>query len=221
MSYLDDTVGLTSWLVTKDHKRIAILFLIATTAALILGGVYALILLLELLTPGPSFLSAMSYNRMFTLHGAAMIFLFMIPAVPGIFGNFCLPLMLGATLWYRSASDTAFDAVRDRIADVMAHLQESLSGVRIVTAHNRQRRNVAEHRAIALRYRQANDATVDRKSQVRAVAAIGVIGGVLSLSAAFLLEAIRRGRERRRVGFTESTPAFPALIVQTPRLRSA
>ncbi|MFL6206996.1 MAG: ABC transporter ATP-binding protein [Acidimicrobiales bacterium] len=70
-----------------------------------------------------------------------------------------VPVMVLATLWYRSASDTAFDAVRDRIADVMAHLQESLSGVRIVTAHNRQRRNVAEHRSIVLRYRDANDTT--------------------------------------------------------------
>ena len=70
-----------------------------------------------------------------------------------------VPVMFLATLWYRSASDTAFDAVRDRIADVMAHLQESLSGVRIVTAHNRQRRNVAEHRSIVLRYRRANDTT--------------------------------------------------------------
>ncbi len=70
-----------------------------------------------------------------------------------------VPLMLVATLWYRSASDTAFDEVRDRIADVMAHLQESLSGVRIVTAHNRQRRNTAEHRTIVQRYRRANDRT--------------------------------------------------------------
>jgi ATP-binding cassette subfamily B protein len=70
-----------------------------------------------------------------------------------------VPLMLAATLWYRSASDAAFDAVRDRIADVMAHLQESLSGVRIVTAHNRQRRNSSEHRTIVQQYRQANDRT--------------------------------------------------------------
>ncbi len=70
-----------------------------------------------------------------------------------------VPLMLAATLWYRSASDKTFDVVRDRIADVMAHLQESLSGVRIVTAHNRQRRNVVEHRAIVDEYRRANEAT--------------------------------------------------------------
>ncbi|HJR25868.1 MAG TPA: ABC transporter ATP-binding protein, partial [Acidimicrobiales bacterium] len=70
-----------------------------------------------------------------------------------------VPVMVAATLWYRAASDPRFDDVRDRIADVMAHLQESLSGVRIVTAHNRQRRNVAEHRSTALRYRKANDGT--------------------------------------------------------------
>lgn len=70
-----------------------------------------------------------------------------------------VPLMVAATLWYRAGSDRAFDTVRDRIADVLAHLQESLSGVRIVTAHNRQRRNTAEHRTIALAYRRANDTT--------------------------------------------------------------
>jgi ATP-binding cassette subfamily B protein len=70
-----------------------------------------------------------------------------------------VPVMVAATLWYRSRSDTAFDVVRDRIAEVLAHLQESLSGVRIVTAHNRQRRNIAEHRSIVLAYRRANDAT--------------------------------------------------------------
>ena len=81
------------------------------------------------------------------------------PALAAITLLVVVPLMLVATLWYRSASDTAFDTVRDRIADVMAHLQESLSGVRIVTAHNRQRRNVAEHRTIVASYRQANDET--------------------------------------------------------------
>ena len=83
------------------------------------------------------------------------------PALAAITLLVIVPLMLAATLWYRSASDTAFDTVRDRIADVMAHLQESLSGVRIVTAHNRQPRNVAEHRTIVQRYRRANDVTAD------------------------------------------------------------
>jgi ATP-binding cassette subfamily B protein len=83
------------------------------------------------------------------------------PALAAITLLVIVPLMLAATLWYRSASDTAFDLVRDRIADVMAHLQESLSGVRIVTAHNRQPRNVAEHRTIVHHYRRANDVTAN------------------------------------------------------------
>ncbi|MBK5224314.1 MAG: ABC transporter ATP-binding protein [Acidimicrobiia bacterium] len=70
-----------------------------------------------------------------------------------------VPFMLVMTLWFRSASDRGYAAVRDRIADVLAHLQESLSGVRIVTAHNRQRQNIAEHRNIAGTYREANDYT--------------------------------------------------------------
>jgi ATP-binding cassette subfamily B protein len=70
-----------------------------------------------------------------------------------------VPVMVAVTLWYRARSDTAFDRVRDRIADLLAHLQESLSGVRIVTAHNRQRRNVAEHRTIVQAHQRANDET--------------------------------------------------------------
>jgi ATP-binding cassette subfamily B protein len=68
-----------------------------------------------------------------------------------------VPTMGVLTWWFRGASARAFDEVRDRIADVLAHLQETLSGVRVVTAHNRRRRNLAEHRAIAMAYRRAND----------------------------------------------------------------
>jgi cytochrome c oxidase subunit I len=95
-SYLDAERGVKSWLLTKDHKRIAILFLIATTIALLLGGVFALLIRLELLTPEPSFLSALDYNRMFTHHGVVMVFLFMVPVIPTVFGNFFLPMMIGA-----------------------------------------------------------------------------------------------------------------------------
>ncbi|QGG97067.1 ABC transporter ATP-binding protein [Actinomarinicola tropica] len=70
-----------------------------------------------------------------------------------------VPFMLVMTVWFRSASDRGYVVVRDRIADVLAHLQESLSGVRIVAAHNRQRQNVAEHRNEAGSYREANDYT--------------------------------------------------------------
>ena len=70
-----------------------------------------------------------------------------------------VPAMVAMTIWFRSESDKGYEAVRERIADVMAHLQESLSGVRIVAAHNRQRQNVVEHRNIAGDYRRANDHT--------------------------------------------------------------
>jgi len=83
------------------------------------------------------------------------------PALAAVTLLVVVPAMVAATLWYRASSDATFDVVRDRIADVMAHLQESLSGVRIVTAHNRQRRNVAEHRTIVQGYRQANDVTAN------------------------------------------------------------
>ncbi|HEX7051824.1 MAG TPA: cbb3-type cytochrome c oxidase subunit I [Longimicrobiales bacterium] len=96
IDYLNVETTIRSWLTTTDHKRIGILFLIMTTAALALGGVFALLLRLELLTPGGTFMDAMSYNRLFTLHGVVMVWLFLIPSIPGAFGNFLLPLMLGA-----------------------------------------------------------------------------------------------------------------------------
>src|SRR5512145_1720299 len=88
--------GIASWLNTRDHKRIGVMFLVATTISFALGGLFALLIRLELLTPGPTIMDAMTYNRMFTLHGIVMIFLFMIPAIPSGFGNFLLPIMLGA-----------------------------------------------------------------------------------------------------------------------------
>jgi cytochrome c oxidase subunit 1 len=72
------------------------MFLVATTISLFIGGLFALLIRIELLTPGPTIMDAMTYNRMFTLHGVVMIFLFMIPAIPSGFGNFLLPIMLGA-----------------------------------------------------------------------------------------------------------------------------
>ena len=67
------------------------MYLALTLIAFFLGGIFALLLRIELLTPGPTIMDAMTYNRMFTLHGVVMIFLFMIPAIPGVFGNFFLP----------------------------------------------------------------------------------------------------------------------------------
>jgi cytochrome c oxidase subunit I len=95
-NYLSAEPGVRSWLTTRDHKRIGVMFLVLTILAFALGGVFALLIRIELLTPGPTIMDAMTYNRMFTLHGVVMIFMFMIPAIPSVFGNFFLPLMIGA-----------------------------------------------------------------------------------------------------------------------------
>jgi cytochrome c oxidase subunit 1 len=95
-NYLNCETTVSSWLLTRDHKRIGLLFLGCVTAALFLGGVFAMLIRVELLTPDETIMSAQTYNRMFTLHGIVMIFLFMIPAIPSGFGNFVLPMMIGA-----------------------------------------------------------------------------------------------------------------------------
>jgi cytochrome c oxidase subunit I len=94
--YLRAEKGLASWLLTRDHKRIGLLFLAGTSLSLLLGGTFALVLRLELLTPEPTIVSATGYNRLFTHHGVVMVWMFMIPAIPGVFGNFVLPIMIGA-----------------------------------------------------------------------------------------------------------------------------
>lgn len=88
--------GILSWFVTKDHKRIGVMFMVATSISLFLGGVYALLLRIELLSPHQLFLEPGNFNRMFTMHGIVMVFMFMIPAIPAGIGNFILPIMLGA-----------------------------------------------------------------------------------------------------------------------------
>ncbi|HWO56866.1 MAG TPA: cytochrome c oxidase subunit I [bacterium] len=95
-NYLNEPRGWKSWLFTLDHKRIGIMYLAAILLAFLLGGIFALIVRLELLRPGADLMSADTYNKMFTLHGAIMIFLFIIPSIPAALGNFALPLMIGA-----------------------------------------------------------------------------------------------------------------------------
>lgn len=94
-SWLADR-SVRSWLVTTDHKRIGVLFLFGTTLSLFLGGVFALLLRAELLTPGTTFVGRETYNRFFTMHGVVMVWMFMIPSIPSGFGNFLVPLMIGA-----------------------------------------------------------------------------------------------------------------------------
>ncbi|MFH1699377.1 MAG: cytochrome c oxidase subunit I [Candidatus Zixiibacteriota bacterium] len=96
LSYLKEPKGIKSWLYTLDHKRIGIMYLAAIMTFFIVGGLLAMVIRLELLSPGKDFIEADTYNRVFTLHGAIMIFLFIIPSIPAALGNFVLPQMLGA-----------------------------------------------------------------------------------------------------------------------------
>ncbi|AUX26195.1 cytochrome C oxidase subunit I [Sorangium cellulosum] len=94
--YIRAKSGIMSWLTTVDHKRIGLMYLASTFTAFLMGGLFALLLRLELLTPKTTIMSANMYNQMFTLHGAVMTFLFIIPSIPGALGNFLLPIMIGA-----------------------------------------------------------------------------------------------------------------------------
>src|SRR6186713_1255152 len=96
VNYLNATYGLKSWLLTKDHKRIAILYLGSISAFFFLGGLYAMFIRLELLTPQGDLLSSATYNKVFTQHGIIMIFFFLIPSIPATLGNFLIPMMIGA-----------------------------------------------------------------------------------------------------------------------------
>jgi cytochrome c oxidase subunit 1 len=95
-NYLTHETGWKSWAFTLDHKRIGLMYLAATFLAFLAGGVFALLVRLELAFPGETIMGPDQYNKAFTLHGAIMVFLFIIPSIPGALGNFCLPLMLGA-----------------------------------------------------------------------------------------------------------------------------
>ena len=94
--YLNATHGALSWFFTKDHKRIALLYLYSVTAFFLVGGMFAMLIRLELATPNGDLLSAETYNKVFTAHGVVMVFFFLIPSIPAILGNFLVPLMIGA-----------------------------------------------------------------------------------------------------------------------------
>jgi cytochrome c oxidase subunit 1 len=96
LNYLNVKTGFLSWALTLDHKRIGILYLCGILTAFFFGGLAALAVRLELFAPGEQFLSQDAYNQMFTVHGAFMVFLVIIPSVPAALGNFVLPIMLGA-----------------------------------------------------------------------------------------------------------------------------
>jgi len=95
-NYLTADYRLRSWLFTTDHKRIGILYLISLTFYFFVGGFFALLMRLELVTPAGDLVQPETYNRLFTMHGVIMLFFFLVPSIPAVFGNFFLPLMIGA-----------------------------------------------------------------------------------------------------------------------------
>jgi cytochrome c oxidase subunit I len=95
-SYLKAGYTLRSWLLTTDHKRIAILYLVSITLFFFVGGAAATLMRLELVTPQGDLLTADGYNRAFTIHGVIMVWFFLIPSIPATLGNFLVPLMIGA-----------------------------------------------------------------------------------------------------------------------------
>lgn len=94
-SYLDNKKGLFSWIFTLDHKRIGLLYLYSVGSFFLVGAALGVLMRLELFNPGGDIIEATTYNQVFTLHGVIMIFLFIIPSIPAVFGNFFLPIMLG------------------------------------------------------------------------------------------------------------------------------
>ena len=95
-NYLNAGYGIKSWLLTRDHKRIALLYLMTITFFFFIGGFFALMIRLELLTPAGDLVQSDTYNKLFTMHGMTMIFFFLIPGVPAVLGNFLIPIMIGA-----------------------------------------------------------------------------------------------------------------------------
>jgi cytochrome c oxidase subunit 1 len=94
--YLNDNYGIRSWLLTKDHKRIAILYLVSITFFFFIGGLFAALVRLELLTPAGDLFQSDTYNKLFSMHGINMVFFFLVPSIPATLGNFVLPIMVGA-----------------------------------------------------------------------------------------------------------------------------
>jgi cytochrome c oxidase subunit 1 len=95
-NYLNADNSISSWLLTVDHKRIGILYLISIAVFFAIGGVMAALIRAELLTPAGDLLSSDAYNKAFTVHGVTLIFFFLVPSIPAVLGNFLIPIMVGA-----------------------------------------------------------------------------------------------------------------------------
>src|SRR5216110_2502739 len=125
--YLNATYGsgIRSWLLTTDHKRIALLYLASVTVFFFIGGVFATMIRIHLLTPGGALVTPETYNKLFTMHGVAMIFFFLIPSIPAVLGNFLVPLMIGA-------KDLAFPKIN--LLSFYIYVAGSLFGVYAIVA---------------------------------------------------------------------------------------
>ena len=93
---LNADYGIKSWLLTTDHKRIALLYLGSITFMFVVGGIAAVLMRLHLIEPQGALVQPETYNKLFTMHGIVMIFFFMIPSIPAVLGNFLVPMMIGA-----------------------------------------------------------------------------------------------------------------------------
>ena len=95
-NYLREPKGIKSWITTVDHKRIGLMYLFSVALFFSIAGVLALLMRIELISPGETIMDADTYNQTFSLHGIMMVFLFIVPSIPASLGNFVLPLMIGA-----------------------------------------------------------------------------------------------------------------------------
>ncbi len=165
-SYLDEGHTIRSWLTTRDHKRIAILYAVAITVFFFIGGVAATLMRIELATPAGDLVSAETYNKLFTMHGVIMVWFFLIPSIPATLGNFLVPLMIGArdmafprlnlASWYLYVAGATFTLAaliarrrRHRLDVLRAVLHDVLQHARVLRAGRRLRRRllVDPHRA--------------------------------------------------------------------------
>ena len=94
-NFFKEKKGLASWIFTTDHKRIALLYLYSIGFFFLAAVFLGFLMRLELIAPGKTIMEPKTYNQIFTLHGVIMIFLFIIPGIPAIFGNFFIPIILG------------------------------------------------------------------------------------------------------------------------------
>ncbi|ARA93521.1 MAG: cytochrome c oxidase subunit I [Bacteroidetes bacterium] len=121
-NYLNHDKSVWSWLSTVDHKRIGVMYAFTLAIVFLVAGVLAILVRTELFTPGETIMGPDAYNQTFTLHGIMMVFLFLVPSIPAILGNFVLPIQLGA-------KDVAFP--RLNLASYYIYL---IGGVLVVSA---------------------------------------------------------------------------------------